>query len=105
MTIEQLQYLTAVLKFHNLSKAAQNLHITQSGLSKSINHLEQEIGFQIIDRSNGQVVLTKKGSTWLPSVNNFLNAYQQTRTMAHQIAISDLNIISSCTGDNSNFSF
>lgn len=93
MTIEQLQYLTAVLKFHSLSKAARNLHITQSGLSKSINHLEQEVGFQIIDRGNGRIVLTKKGSTWLPSVKNFLNAYQQTRTMAHQIAISDLNII------------
>lgn len=44
MTIEQLQYFMAIVKYKNFSTAAEECYISQSSLSKQIKALEQELG-------------------------------------------------------------
>ena len=41
MNISQLEYFKVTCKYENISKAAQELHVSQSAISKSIKELEK----------------------------------------------------------------
>ncbi|MEH7376634.1 LysR family transcriptional regulator [Neobacillus drentensis] len=51
MNFEQLEYIIEVTKTGSITNAANNLHVSQAAISKSINNLEQELGVQIFNRS------------------------------------------------------
>jgi LysR family transcriptional regulator, cys regulon transcriptional activator len=52
MKLHQLRYLAAVAQSGlNITAAAQKLHTSQPGVSKQIKLLEDELGFQVIDRA------------------------------------------------------
>lgn len=61
MYLEQFQYITEVARTKSISNAAQNLHVSQSGISRSINNLEEIIGVKIFERSRHGTIPTKKG--------------------------------------------
>lgn len=47
MTLQQLQYLVALAESNSINQAAQNLFVSQSGISKAIKQLESELGFPL----------------------------------------------------------
>ena len=53
MEITQLTYFKTVAKYESFTKAAMELHITQSALSRSIAQLESEIGVLLFERKKG----------------------------------------------------
>ena len=61
MTIKQLEYFTAVAKLLSFSKAAEQLYISQSALSRSIVALEQEMNTVLFNRDRHKVTLTPSG--------------------------------------------
>lgn len=61
MTIEQLQYVCAIVSTGSFSHAADVMHITQSALSKQIARLESELDLDLFDRSHRKVKLTRAG--------------------------------------------
>ena len=61
MTLEQLRYIIEVASTGSITKAAQNLFITQPNLSTSIKNLEKELGYEIFVRSKNGAALTYKG--------------------------------------------
>ena len=61
MNIEQLKGVIAIEEEGTVSRAAKRLFISQSTLSNSIASLEQEIGFQIFERSHHGMYPTEKG--------------------------------------------
>ncbi|WP_223590388.1 LysR family transcriptional regulator [Neobacillus bataviensis] len=50
MHIEQLEYIVKVAETGSISIAAENLHVSQSGISQSITRLENELGVKIFKR-------------------------------------------------------
>lgn len=54
MYIEQLEYILEVAKTGSIINASKNLHVSPSGISQSISHLEDELGVKIFIRSRGQ---------------------------------------------------
>jgi len=66
MTLQQLQDLTAVLAHGGFRSAARALSVSQAGLTKSIARLEEECGFNLLERSDRGVALTAKGEAFLP---------------------------------------
>lgn len=48
MELRQLKYFIAVCTYRSMSKAAEELFITQQALSKVISNFEQEIGIQLL---------------------------------------------------------
>ena len=62
MTLQQLQILTACASTKSFSTAAQRLFLSTSSVSKSMNALEQEIGYEIFARSPNGIQLTEKGA-------------------------------------------
>lgn len=50
----------------NITKAAENLGYTQSGLSHTLNRTEDELGFKLFFRSKSGVTITPEGQLLLP---------------------------------------
>lgn len=69
MEITQLKHFSAVARLGNVSKAAQELYVTQPNLSKSIARLEEELGVPLFEHRKGKIALNDYGRCFLTSVN------------------------------------
>ncbi|HEY5014088.1 MAG TPA: LysR family transcriptional regulator, partial [Acidimicrobiia bacterium] len=61
MELRQLEYFVAVAEEANFTRAAERVHISQSGVSAQIRQLEHELGATLIDRSGRVATLTTAG--------------------------------------------
>jgi DNA-binding transcriptional LysR family regulator len=74
MELRQLEHFVAVAQECHFTRAAQRLHIAQSGLSASIRSLEKELGATLFLRSTRQVQLTVAGQALLVEALRALSA-------------------------------
>src|ERR1035437_8147082 len=65
MEMRQLEYFVAVAEEANFTRAAERVHISQSGVSAQIRQLEQDLGVTLIDRSGRTATLTTAGAAAL----------------------------------------
>ncbi|MEW1860300.1 MULTISPECIES: LysR family transcriptional regulator [unclassified Streptomyces] len=65
MDLRQLEYFVAVAEEQNFTRAAERVHISQSGVSAQVRRLEQELGAELFDRSARAVTLTVAGKAAL----------------------------------------
>lgn len=63
----QLRAFLAAARFRNFTKASQQMHITQAGLSAMIKELEAQVGCRLLYRTTRLVDLTTEGQAFLPS--------------------------------------
>ncbi len=63
MNLQRLEVFEAIIRNHfNVSRASQELHQSQPGLSKQLQILEQELGFSVFERNGRRLVgLTAPG--------------------------------------------
>lgn len=61
MEIRVLKYFLAVAKCGNITKAAEELHLTQPTLSRQLTELETELGRQLFMRGKRRITLTEEG--------------------------------------------
>lgn len=61
MELRVLRYFLAVAQKRNITKAAQELLISQPTLSKQLADLEDELGVQLFIRGHRQITLTDEG--------------------------------------------
>jgi DNA-binding transcriptional LysR family regulator len=65
MELRQLEYFVAVAEERSFTRAAERVHISQSGVSAQIRQLERELGAGLLDRSARTVTLTVAGKAAL----------------------------------------
>ena len=65
MQIKQLEYLVKIVENGSISKAAEQLYITQPNLTKAVNSLEKEYGIRIFNRKARGVELTAEGKEFM----------------------------------------
>ena len=61
MRLNQFRFLVALKKYGTISRAAQQLYISQPSLSAAIRELEDELGFEVVKRTRKGVVFTAQG--------------------------------------------
>lgn len=76
MTFQQLTYLLEVHRVGSITRAAENLYITQSSMSAAINSLESELGFPVFDRGRNGVTPTVRGERVLAEAEQILDSYR-----------------------------
>lgn len=72
MELRQLRYFVATVRAGTVSGAAQQLHVTQPGLSRQIRQLERGLGVQLFDRRAGRLALSGAGHALLPAAEDLL---------------------------------
>lgn len=72
MRLNQFRFLVALKKYGTISKAAQQLYISQPSLSAAIRELEDELGFEVVKRTRKGVIFTSRGEQVLEHSQNIL---------------------------------
>lgn len=67
VSLRQLKGFLFVARFGSFTRAAEQLHITQAGLSAMMRDLEKQFECRLFDRTTRSVSLTKEGMSLLPS--------------------------------------
>jgi DNA-binding transcriptional LysR family regulator len=65
VNLDVLRSFFAICDFGSLSKAAEQLHVSQSTLTRQMQALEAEIGGQLLERGHRGVALTAAGHALL----------------------------------------
>ncbi|SHO52350.1 LysR family transcriptional regulator [Anaerocolumna xylanovorans] len=85
MDIRVLRYFLAVAKEGNITKAAENLHITQPTLSRQMIELEEEMGTSLFIRGKRQITLTNNGILFQQRAKEIVSLIDKTeRDMSEQ---------------------
>lgn len=69
-----LEQLVTFAKYGTLSRAAEELHITQPALSRSMKKLENEFGVSLFDREKSKIFLNDTGKTAVQYAEKVLEA-------------------------------
>ncbi|ALG85977.1 LysR family transcriptional regulator [Gordonia phthalatica] len=86
MELHQLRYLVAVADHGSFTAAADEVLVSQSGVSAQIAKLEKELGQRLFDRSGRTVTPTPAGEAILEHARAALRAVQAVRTTADELA-------------------
>ena len=73
MSLYGFQVLDKVLEQGSYAKAAKLLHMTSSAISHIIVKLEDEVGFQLLNRDRNGVSLTGAGQVLMPYIKDLLH--------------------------------
>src|SRR6202044_3682204 len=79
MELRQLEYFVAVAEEANFTRAAERVHVSQSGVSAQVRQLERDLGAPLIDRSGRVATLRAAGAAALPHAGASLAAATPTR--------------------------
>ena len=61
----------------NLSDAADDLHLSQSALTRRVQRLEEELGTTLFERHGRKLVLNTRGRAFVPHAHTMLEARSQ----------------------------
>ncbi|HUZ07372.1 MAG TPA: LysR family transcriptional regulator, partial [Candidatus Paceibacterota bacterium] len=86
MELRHLRYFVAVAEEENVSRAALKLHVSQPRISRQIQDLEDEIGFQLFERSAKSLKLTDAGKTFLAEAKSVLQHAEDAVKKARAIS-------------------
>lgn len=85
MSIKKYEIFAKVVELGSLTRAAEALGLTQSGVSHVISALENEFGFPILRRGKAGVSLTADGEKLLPALRGVINSAEQLNQIVSQI--------------------
>lgn len=77
MNSKQLQYVLVLAREGSFSQAAEILHISQPSLSQYIKKIENKIGLELFDRTNGDVRITDAGRVYIEASRKILDIEHQ----------------------------
>ena len=77
ITSRQLKAFVLTARHASFSRAAEQMFITQSGLSIMMRELESQLGFRLFDRTTRKVKLTELGSRFLPIATQCLSELER----------------------------
>ena len=78
-TLRQLQYFVAAAEHGSVSKAAQELSISQSAVTEALKHLEADLGVRLFDRHPRGLTTTQNGHQFLRHAADILAGVQGAR--------------------------
>lgn len=79
----QLLVLIALSHNENISKAAEELNVTQSAVSQALKNLEAKVGFPIVTRQGKSVNLTESGMRLAKVAKQYFKRIEETIEQIH----------------------
>ena len=89
MNVQKLSVILEALRCGSMTKAAEELGYTQSGLTYTVNTVENELGFPIVIRDASGIRLSAEGQELLPYIEELVNCdrrfTQYAQNMLHRL--------------------
>ena len=82
MRTEQFQYVLALFRTGSISKAAKKFYMSRPNLSNSIRSLEEELGFDILERGVNGVKFTEKGLAFVRHCMSVVKELDEIQALA-----------------------
>lgn len=104
MNYTDIQTFLAISSCASLSKAAEELYISQPALSHRLRALEQELGIELITRKKGvrTIELTEAGKNFIPIAKKWQALWEETKKIHSKTASKSLSL---ATVDSLNIDF
>ncbi len=77
MTIRHLTIFRMVCQTGGITKAAEQLYMTQPAVTHAIRELEQALGISLFDRYARKLFLTETGKQFLDKTEQLLSLYAE----------------------------
>ena len=100
LSLEQVATFVAVARTRSMSRAAEELFITQGAVSQQIRHLEQALGLQLIERGGRELLVTEAGAAVASACSTALRDVETVIEVAHLhrgLAVGSLKVGASTT--------
>ena len=85
MKLTQLEYFCVAARYHNITKAAKELFVTQPSISNAIKSLEEEFGVNLFFRNNNKLTLTPEGEIFYKSAEELLSHADSVESKFHEL--------------------
>lgn len=76
-SLSALHAFDAAVRYLSFTKAAEDLCVTQSGISRQIRNLEEFLGITLFERSGPRIVLTEAGRSYYEEMSRLLNRMEE----------------------------
>ena len=93
MDLREVRTFVGVADLGTVSRAAEQLHITQPALSRQIANLESELGLKLFDRVGRRLLLTSEGAQLLQHCRGLLSYSQAVREQADGLKRGDAGVL------------
>lgn len=84
LELRQLQYFVQVARLQHVTKAAEELHVAQSAVSRQIHRLEDELGVRLFMQRGRNVQLTPVGQLFLRRAETILGDLDRAVLEIHE---------------------
>tara|TARA_R110002110_G_scaffold138271_14_gene323972 strand:+ start:10185 stop:11087 length:903 start_codon:yes stop_codon:yes gene_type:complete len=85
MKLNWLYALRAIVETGTMTKAADQLCVTQPAVSRMISDLQYELGFSIFVRRGGRLEMTPEGQVFYPQVERVLSGMDDIESIAKDV--------------------
>lgn len=85
-TLKQFQYFIKIVEEGSFTAASEKLFIAQSALSRQIKLLEEEIDFQLFDRTDKKIKLTTAGEVFYKKIKDNMHYLNEIIGISKNIA-------------------
>jgi LysR family hydrogen peroxide-inducible transcriptional activator len=85
MNLQQLEYIVALDKYKNFSKAAESCFITQATLSTMVKKLEEELEVVLFDRKTNPILTTDCGRELIKEAQEILYHSKKLKEYSSQL--------------------
>ncbi|WP_434311365.1 LysR family transcriptional regulator [Hominifimenecus sp. rT4P-3] len=79
MELHQIRYFLKVAELQHMTQAANELHVAQPALSKTIKMLEEDLGTPLFDRTGNKIRLNTAGQIFLDYAREMVAASENVR--------------------------
>jgi DNA-binding transcriptional LysR family regulator len=93
MDLRAVRTFVGVADLGTVSRAAEELHITQPALSRQIANLESELGLKLFDRVGRRLLLNSEGAQLLQQCRGLLNYSRAVREQADGLKRGDAGML------------
>ena len=83
MKLNQLEYFCAVCRYHSITRAAEELYVTQPTISVAIRELENELKLRLFHHEKNRISLTKEGEAFYQRAEALL---KETRSIVTEFS-------------------
>lgn len=81
----EIKYVYTIFLEKSFSKAAKKLYISQPALSNIVKKIEEEIGYQVFDRSTIPLSATKEGEYFIKCIKKILDIEKNMKGYFHDL--------------------